>query len=103
MCGGRETGAVVEANVNLKARTVTSVERLEGLFVPELTEAEKAKAINIALADPRVKEILDKGGRISKVFPSLWVCKYIRLFFYSTSGISASLCSETARHDKTLA
>ena len=68
---GRETGAVVEANVNLKARTVTSVERLEGLFVPELTEAEKAKAINIALADPRVKEILDKGGRISKVFPSL--------------------------------
>lgn len=61
ICQG-ESG-VVTAEVNLKTKEVTVVS------MPELTEADKAEAINIAKADPRVKELLDKGASISKVSP----------------------------------
>jgi len=54
---------VVTAEVDLKTKEVTVVS------MPELTEAERAEAIQIAEADPRVKELLDDGATIGKVSP----------------------------------
>jgi len=54
---------VVTAEVDLKTKEVTVVS------MPELTEADEAEAINIAKADPRVKDLLDQGATISMVSP----------------------------------
>lgn len=62
ICWG-EVGAVT-AEVDLKLKKVETVTMLR------LTEADKEKAINIAKADPRVKEFLDKGAVIGKVSPT---------------------------------
>lgn len=55
-----EMGVVI-AQVDLKLKKVTEVS------MPQLTEAEKEKAISIAKADPRVQEILAQGATIYKV------------------------------------
>ena len=54
---------IITAEVDLKTKEV------EIVLMPELTEAEKEEAINIAKADPRVKELLDQGASIGEVFP----------------------------------
>ncbi|MCK4580605.1 MAG: zf-HC2 domain-containing protein, partial [Dehalococcoidia bacterium] len=70
ICEGA-AGQLVIAEVDLKAREVTGV--MVGIFVttttdmPEITEADKQKAIDIARADPRVQELLDNGASIGEV------------------------------------
>jgi len=62
LCKG-ELGIFITAEVDLKTKEVTIVS------MPELTEADEAEAINIAKADPGVKELLDQGASIDKVSP----------------------------------
>jgi len=62
LCKG-ELGIFITAEVDLKTKEVTIVS------MPELTEADEAEAINIAKADPRIKELLDQGASIGKVSP----------------------------------
>lgn len=61
ICQGT-TGLVVTAKVDLEAKEVTEV-----VCTPELTEVEEEEAINIARADPRVRELLDMGASIGDV------------------------------------
>jgi hypothetical protein len=56
---------VVTAEVDLKIKEV-----IEVVHMFALTEAEKEKAVSIANADPRVKELLDKGAGIVRVSPA---------------------------------
>jgi len=57
---------IVKADVDLKTRDVTDVEKMT------VTTAEgKQEAIDIAKADPRVKELLDTGAMIS-IVSSTW-------------------------------
>ena len=55
---------IVTAEVDLKTKGVTEV-----VLMPELTGADEQRAIDIAKADPRVKELLDKGASIGRVSP----------------------------------
>ena len=55
---------IIAAEVDLETREVTEVERLP---MPTLSDAEKAEAVNIATADPRVQELLDQGASIGHV------------------------------------
>jgi len=59
-----EWGRYVVADVNLGAKEVTRVYKF-----PEFSDEEKARAIEIAEVDPKVQELLDKGGTIYKVIP----------------------------------
>ena len=59
-----EWGRYAVADVNLGAKEVTRVYKF-----PEFSDEEKARAIEIARADPKVQELLDKGGTIYKVIP----------------------------------
>ncbi|MBA7715349.1 hypothetical protein ES703_124390 [subsurface metagenome] len=54
----------VTAEVDLDKKVVTEV-----VLMPELTGTDEQRAIDIARADPRVKELLDKGAMIGKVSP----------------------------------
>ena len=54
---------IVTAEVDLKLKKVETV------TMPQLTEAEKEKAVAIAEADPRVQEILAQGATVYKVSP----------------------------------
>ena len=65
----RGMGDFIEADVDINVRTVVQTRRYEGLFMPELPPEEQAKAIQIASSDPRVKALMDKGGRTGRVFP----------------------------------
>ncbi len=57
-------GRYAVADVNLEVREVTRV-----YTFPEFSDEEKARAIEIARADPGVQGILDQGGTIYKVIP----------------------------------
>jgi hypothetical protein len=57
-----EWGRYVIADVNLGAKEVTRV-----YTFAEFSDEEKARAIEIARADPKVQELLDKGGKIDNV------------------------------------
>jgi len=57
-----EWGRYAVADVNLEAREVTRV-----YTFPEFSDEEKARAIEVARADPGVQGILDQGGRIDGV------------------------------------
>lgn len=57
-----EWGRYAVADVNLGAKEVTRVYKF-----PEFSDEEKARAIEIAEVDPKVQELLDKGGTIYKV------------------------------------
>ena len=64
-------GRLVTAEVDLKTKEVTEV-----VTMPELTAADNQEAIDIAKADPRVKELLDMGAMIGKVSPMYsWGCR----------------------------
>ena len=56
---------VVKAEVDLKTKDVTKV-----VQITELTAEGKQEVIDIAKADPRVKELLDTGAMISTVSPA---------------------------------
>jgi len=63
-------GRLVTAEVDLESKEVTNVKvAIEIVDMPELSEADEQEAINIAKADPRVKELLDQGASIGMVFP----------------------------------
>ena len=66
---GRGMGDFIEADVDINIRAVVHTRRYEGLFMPELPQDAQGNAINIALADARVKAIMDKGGNVGRVFP----------------------------------
>lgn len=66
---GRGMGDFVEAQVDVVDRYVVSTRRFEGIFLPELPLQAQDTAVKIARSDPRVKDSLDKGGTIGKVFP----------------------------------
>ena len=55
---------IVTAEVDLKTKEVTDV-----VLMPELTGTDEQRAIDIARADPKVKELLDKGAMIGKGSP----------------------------------
>ena len=63
LCQGEEARYAM-ANVNLEVKEVTFVSKIK---FPEFSDEEKARAIEIAQADPKVQELLDKGGTIDKV------------------------------------
>ena len=65
ICEG-ELGIIL-TEVDLKTKEVTKVEVVP---MPEFTAADEQEAINIAKADPRVQELLDKGASIGKVSPA---------------------------------
>jgi len=63
-------GRLVTAEVDLESQEVTEVKvAIEIVDMPELSEADEQEAINIARADPEVKELLDQGASIGMVFP----------------------------------
>jgi len=66
---GRCMGDMIEADVDMNVKTVVSTRRYEGLFVPELTEDARERALKIAATDGRVKSIMDRGAEVEKVFP----------------------------------
>lgn len=68
---GRNIGNVVQVDIDLKSRKTLRTERLAGLFMSELNETLKTDAINIAMADPRVKQMVSQGGNVKRVMPSL--------------------------------
>jgi hypothetical protein len=59
-------GTFALAEVDLEKKDLVKVESIK---MPELTDAEKERAVEIAKADPEVQELLDKGAEIDKVFP----------------------------------
>ena len=59
-------GTFALAHVDLEEKEVVRAEKIK---MPELTEEEKERAVEIAKADPRVQELLDKGAKIDTVFP----------------------------------
>ena len=59
-----EWGRYAVADVDLGVKEVTRVYKF-----PEFSDEEKARAIEIARADPKVQELLDKEGKIDKVIP----------------------------------
>ena len=59
-----KTGGIVNALVDLYTKVVT-----QAVVGPQLTDEEKEKAINIATADTRVQELLDRGAVIDLVLP----------------------------------
>ena len=83
---GTATRPPVAAKVDLKAKKVTDV---VGVSVPKLSEAERKEAINIAKADPKVKELLDKRATISEVYPAT-LSSITRLKFTSVSSSGTS-------------
>ncbi|MDD5399268.1 MAG: hypothetical protein PHU70_09340 [Dehalococcoidia bacterium] len=66
---GRCMGDLIEADVDMNVKTVVSARRYEGLFMPELTQDARDDAIKIAVSDPRMKSIMDRGGSVERVFP----------------------------------
>ncbi len=66
---GRGVGDFMEAEVDVNQRVVISTRRFEGLFMQELPLVAQDDAVKIAWTDPRVKEMMDKGGKVGKVFP----------------------------------
>ena len=65
----RGMGDFIEADVDMNVRTVVQTRRYEGLFMPELPQAEQDKAIQIATSDTRVKDLMDSGAQTGRVFP----------------------------------
>ncbi len=66
---GRSMGDFIEADVDIPERSVVNTKRFEGLFIPEVPLEAQDSAVKIAMADPSVKAMLDKGATIGKVFP----------------------------------
>jgi len=66
---GRCMGDFIEADVDINVKAVVSTRRYEGLFMPELAPNMREQAVNIALSDPRVKSITDRGASVGRVFP----------------------------------
>jgi hypothetical protein len=66
---GRCMGDFIEADVDMNVKAVVSTRRYEGLFMPELAPESREQAINIAVSDPRLKSIMDKGGSVGRVYP----------------------------------
>jgi len=66
---GRCMGDFIEADVDMNVKAVVSTRRYEGLFMPELAQNTREQAVNIAVSDPRVKGIMDRGGSVGRVFP----------------------------------
>lgn len=67
LCQGPEVSIVCEVDV----KTGEELKLVRVVKPPELSDEGKAKAIEIAKADSRVQELLDRGGTIDKVFPSI--------------------------------
>ena len=67
---GRDINHLIEANVDLKSRRIIRFQRLEGLFLSELAEKTRSEAIEIALTDPRVKQLMSGSGTVKRVMPS---------------------------------
>ncbi len=61
-----ETRAVT-ATVDLETKQVTEIVRVH---VPEFTSEDEQRARDIATADPRIQELLARGGIISRISPS---------------------------------
>jgi len=59
-----KTGGIVNALVDLYTKVVT-----QAVVGPQLTDEEKEQALNIASADSRVQELLDRGAVIDLVLP----------------------------------
>ncbi len=59
-------GTFALADVDLEKGKLIKVEKIK---MPELSDEEKERAVGIAKADPEVRELLDKGAKIDKVFP----------------------------------
>jgi predicted nucleic acid-binding Zn finger protein len=83
---GTATRPPAVAKVDLKGKKVTAV---VGVSVPKLSETEREEAISIANADPKVKELLDKGATISEVYPAI-LSSIARFKFTSVSSSGTS-------------
>ena len=66
---GRSMGDFIEADVDINGRSVINTRRFEGLFIPEIPVEDQDIAMKLAIADPDVKALLDRGGSIGKIFP----------------------------------
>jgi hypothetical protein len=66
---GRGTGDFIEADVDINVRTVVQTRRYEGLFMPELPPEMCDRAVKTAILDDRIKAIIDKGGKVGRIFP----------------------------------
>jgi hypothetical protein len=66
---GRCMGDFIEADVDMNVKAVVGARRYEGLFMPELAQNMREQAVVIAMSDPRVKSIMDRGGNVGRVFP----------------------------------
>jgi len=73
---------VVKAEVDLKTKEVTEVDKMT-----EPTAEEKQEAIDIAETDPRIKELLDTGAMISTVSPT---------FFYGMMNLETGEIEEVS-------
>jgi hypothetical protein len=66
---GRSMGDFIEADVDIPGRTIVSTKRFEGLFIPEVPLEAQDSAVKIAMTEPSVKAMLDKGATVGRVFP----------------------------------
>jgi len=57
-------GGIVNALVDLYTKAVT-----QAVVGPQLTDEEEEKALDVATADPRIQELLDRGAVIDLVLP----------------------------------
>jgi hypothetical protein len=60
----RTEDRALTAEVNLRNRTVTNVVRVN---VPDFQSGDEQKALEIAEADPRVRELLERGGIVTGI------------------------------------
>jgi len=66
---GRSIGDFIEADVDMNVKAVVSARRYEGLYMPELDANMTEKAIKIAVSEPRLKSVMDRGGSVGRVYP----------------------------------
>jgi len=66
---GRCMGDFMEADVDMNVKAVVSARRYEGLYMPELDPNMREQAIKIAVSEPRLKSIMDRGGSVGRVYP----------------------------------
>jgi len=66
---GRCMGDFIEADVDMNVKAVVGTRRYEGLYMPELDPGMREQAVKIAVSEPRLKGIMERGGSVGRVYP----------------------------------
>lgn len=66
---GRSVGDFIEADVDISGRAVVGTRRFEGLYIPEIPLEAQDNAVKIVRTDPAIRDKLDRGATIGRIFP----------------------------------